>query len=142
MDQSVSMKYFVKRQIRHIRQEGLSGLLRKVVILARLLWLFTRRLFTRILAKFVPTLLMLSLSFFIVLFTRLVRPIVLIRFGRLVHPRIGHFAMNTELYLCERDAKINNHAKRCVDIFSINSGKKLCNHQLALMWRRIWILTY
>ena len=24
MDQSVSMKYFVKRQIRHIRQEGLS----------------------------------------------------------------------------------------------------------------------
>ena len=45
-------------------------------------------------------------SFLIVLIFRIIKPIILIRIGNLWSFRIGHFAANTELYLCEKDAKI------------------------------------
>lgn len=40
----------------------------------------------------------------IVLLCRLLSPIILIRFGVLSSPRIGHFAANVEIYLCKRDS--------------------------------------
>ena len=77
---------------------------------------------------------------------RLIAPLLLVRFGALISPRIGHFAGNTELYLCEQDAGINVPKMRYVDIFYCQSWPPVCNEQLARMWKRIlhvwpsWIL--
>lgn len=67
-----------------------------------------------------------------VLFVRLCRPFALIRFGELPSSRMGHFAANTEIYLCERDSGV--HGRRLFDIFYINSP--VCNRQLKKMWSR------
>ena len=71
----------------------------------------------------------------IVIFLRLISPWVLIRIIPLIDHRIGHFAANTELYLCDRTAKINQSKKRYFDIFYMGSLRS-CNEQLAMMWRR------
>jgi putative glycosyltransferase (TIGR04372 family) len=68
----------------------------------------------------------------VVLLIRVLRPLVLIRFRYLRSNRIGHFAANTEVYLCERDAGM--HGQRVVDIFYYRVP--ICNHQLKKMWDR------
>lgn len=79
-----------------------------------------------------------------VIVIRLIRPWLLVRFGSLMSSRMGHFAANTELYLCEQDAGINLPAQRHVDLFYM--AKPICNQQLATMWKRVlriwpaWIL--
>jgi len=68
-----------------------------------------------------------------VLIVRALSPFVIIRFGHLDSGRIGHFAANTEVYLCERDAGM--HGKRVVDIFY--HRLPACNEQLKKMWDRV-----
>lgn len=68
-----------------------------------------------------------------VIAVRLLRPFVLIRFGRLSSERIGHFAIETELYLCEREVGL--YGRRAIDIFYHN--QPICNYQLKKMWERI-----
>lgn len=81
----------------------------------------------------------------VVVVIRLIRPWFLVRWGYMVSSRIGHFAGNVEMYLCERDASINVPRQRYVDIFFMGQ-QPICNWQLAKMWRRIlrvcpaWIL--
>lgn len=81
----------------------------------------------------------------VVVVIRLIKPWLLVRWGGLVSSRIGHFAANTEMYLCEQDAGINVPRQRHVDLF-FNAGRPICNQQLAKMWKRIlriwpvWIL--
>lgn len=60
------------------------------------------------------------------------RPFIRIRIGFLRCDRIGHFAANTELYLCERDFK--KDCGKTLDLFHYN--RKVCNQQLASMWER------
>lgn len=66
---------------------------------------------------------------------RLLHPWFLVRFGDLIASRVGHFAGNTELYLCERDADINQPKQRHVDIFCMLAP--VSNKQLATMWKRV-----
>ncbi len=66
---------------------------------------------------------------------RVMRPWFLVRVGFLISERIGHFAANTELYLCEKDVGINVPKQQYVDLFSLQ--KRICNQQLVVMWRRI-----
>ncbi len=80
-------------------------------------------------------LLLLFLVFPVVVAVRLIKPWFLVRWGVLPSPRIGHFAANTELYLCERDAGINLPCQPHVDIFFMEP--KICNEQLAKMWKRV-----
>jgi len=68
----------------------------------------------------------------ICLLIRCIRPIILIRTGGTYGNRIGHFAANLELYLCEKDH--NLHPKRCFDIFF--HPFNICNYQLKKMWER------
>ena len=75
-------------------------------------------------------LLLLPLAIPIVLIIRLICPIVKIRFRPLNSPRIGHFAANTEMYLCERD--VGFHGKGSVDIFYNLPG--ICNNFLKKKW--------
>ena len=64
----------------------------------------------------------------------ILRPFLLIRIGRLWGDRIGHFSANTELYLCEQDAKINTPKVRYIDLFFIDG--RICNNYLLKMWKR------
>ena len=99
-----------------IKQGGLPVLLRK-----------TRRF------------LALLLSIPAVLLIRALRPLVLIRIGPLKSDVIGYLAANTEMYLCRRDAGIEN--KRAFDIFYHLTP--VSNQQLKKMWDRtlrVWRL--
>ena len=102
--------HFIHRQARDIRIGGLPVLLRKVL-----------------------TFLGIAPGVLVVLIVRVLRPVVVIRFGRLQSSRIGHFAANTELYLCERDMGMQRG--RTFDIF-YHGSSRVCNQQLKKMWDR------
>lgn len=73
------------------------------------------------------------ISFFLIF---VIRPFIQIRIGFLRSDRIGHFAANTELYLCEKEERGNR--PRVVDLFYF--PRKPCNQQLARMWKRELII--
>ena len=62
------------------------------------------------------------------------RPIFLIRWSDLNERRLGSFAAINELYLCERKSGINVPKQKYFDIFYFDT--KVCNTQLAIMWKR------
>ena len=49
-----------------------------------------------------------------ILLIRLIRPWILIRLGSISSQRIGHFAGDVEVYLCEKDAGINTPNKKTI----------------------------
>lgn len=124
----MSASTFIQLHIAQIRQGGWPVLARKIK------WVLS------VLLK-LP---LYILAVIVVFLLRLSRPWLLVRWGRLISTRIGHFAANTELYLCERDAGINRLNQRHVDMFYIS--KPICNNQLATMWKRVlrvwpvWVL--
>ena len=124
----MSAASFIERQVAQIRQGGRAVLFRKL----RRLLCIPHEFLLCILA--VP----------VVVVINQIRPWLLVRWGDLPSPRIGHFAANTELYLCERDAGINVPGQRHVDMFFME--RPICNRQLARMWKRTvrvwpaWIL--
>jgi putative glycosyltransferase (TIGR04372 family) len=67
---------------------------------------------------------------------RLIRPVRNYRLGRLPSHEIGHYATNVEVYLCEKDAEVNSHTKKAVDIWYRNPTARVSNHQLDKMWAR------
>jgi len=100
---------FIRRPAEEIYRGGLPALLREALVF-----------------------LALPLAFPVVLAIRALRPLMLIRFGPLVSESLGHFAANTEMYLCKRDAGMDN--QRAIDIFYHTSP--VCNQQLKKMWDR------
>lgn len=62
---------------------------------------------------------------------RALRPIRTIRIGRVRSERLGHLALEPELYLCERDRTTAN----ALDLFWFS--RPVCNDQLVAMWRRV-----
>ena len=76
------------------------------------------------------------IGFVLLMLIRAIKPIFLIRIGGLRSSRIGHFAANTELYLCEKKSSINVPKQLHLDIFFFEE-RPLCNKQLAKMWRRV-----
>ena len=68
----------------------------------------------------------------------LIKPWYLIRWDELISSRIGHFAIEVELYFCERDAGINTPTQKHLDLFYMK--KYVCNKQLEKMWRRSLIV--
>ena len=80
--------------------------------------------------------LVIFFSFFttpILLILYLISPFFLVRFKNLYSERIGHFAMNTELYLCEKKMKINTPKQNYIDLIFCNN---ISNQHLLLMWKR------
>ncbi len=129
----MSAKTFIERQLLQIQQGGWAVLFKKMKrvsqIILKLPWYYVLCILA------VPA----------VLVIRLIRPWLLVRLGSLISARIGHFASNTELYLCEQDAGINAPQQRHADLFYM-AYRPICNQQLATMWKRIlrvwpaWIL--
>ena len=72
-----------------------------------------------------------------VIVIRLIRPWFLIRLGFPNVGCFGHFAIDMELYACERDAGINRPMRRHVDFLYMPESP--CNQQLAVMWRRAFL---
>ena len=113
------MTGFIARQIDQIRQGGGAELWRRIKL-----------------AK--PILLGLPLYVLAtpaVVVIRLMKPWLIVRLGSLTSTSIGHFAANTELYFCERDAGINMPMQRSIDFFYLR--KPICNKQLTIMWKRV-----
>jgi len=73
-------------------------------------------------------------TFIIFIIIILIKPWYLIRWNTLHSSRIGHFALNTELYCCERDANINFPKQKYKDFFYLS--KVISNKTLENMWRR------
>lgn len=125
----MSATSIIERQISQIRQGGRAVLFRKM---KRVSWALLK------LPLFI-------LAIPVVAVIRLIKPWLLVRWGGLGSPRIGHFALNIELYLCERGVGINMPRQRHVDIFFMEGP--ICNQQLAKMWKRAlrvwpaWILS-
>lgn len=86
----------------------------------------------RVLLSKAITLLTLPTLLPVILIIRLIRPVVLIRFGHLRSNLFGLFAFETEVYLSECDSGI--HGRRTVDIFY--HLPPVCNDQLKKMWER------
>ncbi|MCS6765347.1 MAG: TIGR04372 family glycosyltransferase [Candidatus Protistobacter heckmanni] len=113
---------FTRRQLAQIRTGGRAELNRKI----RLAWPIVLRL---------PlTLLGFLLGLPLAVGMRLLKPLCLIRIERIVNWRLGHFAGNMELYLCELDAGINRPSGRFLDLWYHPCPP--CNHELARMWKR------
>jgi putative glycosyltransferase (TIGR04372 family) len=124
----MSFKRFIRRQIDQIRQGGSYIFFKKV----------------RVALRMVCRLPMFIIAVPAVVVIRLIRPWCLVRCGDLISSRIGHFAGNTELYLCERDAGINVPRQLHLDLWFMQHP--ICNQQLAKMWKPVlniwpeWIL--
>lgn len=83
--------------------------------------------------KALSLLLKMPITFVAFLVVSALRPMVTIRFGRLHSSRMGHFAGNTEIYLCERG--LSNRTAQTFDIFC--QASPVCNQQLRRMWDRV-----
>jgi putative glycosyltransferase (TIGR04372 family) len=77
---------------------------------------------------------LLPFSISLLAIIRFISPIVVIRFDSLVSWRIGHYAGNIDMYLCEKKAGINLIDKKTVDIWCDRT--KSCNTQLTKMWKQ------
>jgi len=84
------------------------------------------RYIIKVLSYFIASLLIIIIS--------LIRPVILIRFGVLISSRLGHFAGNTELYLCEKYSGISTKRRLCFDFFYCED--RICNKQLFSMWKK------
>jgi hypothetical protein len=94
------------------------------------------RIFFRKLKTFITEIISLPIYFlalFIIIIIYLLQPFYLIRFGNLNSARLGHFAADTELYFCEKEAKINIPKQKYLDLFFL---RKASNNYLAKMWKR------
>ncbi len=127
MIKNISTAVYLKLNI-VIKREGLLGFFKLAAI--------------RIKNKILPTLvspLILPIVFFILI----IRPWCHIRFIRLYSDRIGHYAMNTEVFLCLLDKYRPLNKKFCKTFFYTIPHASLCNTQLHRMWKRIiWILPF
>lgn len=86
--------------------------------------------------------LFLTIAVSSLIIVRLLKPIIRVRIGQLRGHRIGHFTVNTELYMCQRDLRIDH--SRTIDLFYL--AEPVCNQYLAGMWKRVlkihWFVRY
>tara|TARA_Y100000588_G_scaffold395023_2_gene519201 strand:- start:908 stop:2194 length:1287 start_codon:yes stop_codon:yes gene_type:complete len=111
----ITPKSFWSRQISEIKENG---------------WVAVRFKVVKIL-KLPIDLIGYTLAVPVVLFVRLIRPLVLIRFGPIHSRALGHSVFDSEYYLCERE--IEN--SKTVDCFYFDSQTPP-NEQWALMVQR------
>lgn len=116
----MSYKEFWLRQLPEVRQGGLGTLFWKIVAGATF---FLQQIVIAVgIVVTAP----------VVLLVVCLKPLVIFRFGNLASSRIGHFALDTEAYLCARDAYKSGLPR--FDIIGINSS--VSNSQLHAMWLR------
>ncbi len=70
-----------------------------------------------------------------VVFIRIIRPLLLIRIGVMRSDRIGHFALETELWLLEQEAGVALRPKRSIDLWY--APEPIANRVLYKMWKQV-----
>ena len=113
----------LEKQYSDLSVGGIKEMRRKMILLITLFWLYGR------MVLFSPLLLII----------RIIKPIVLIRIGRLHSRRIGHFAANTELVILESRRGINNPSKKYFDLFFLEKGNS-SNSFLTKKWKEKLII--
>ena len=78
----------------------------------------------------------LIISLPVALVLTIIFPFYKVRFIRLCSDRIGHYAMNTELFLCYLDEIKEKRTK----YFFYTLDAPICNSQLHTMWKRIILI--
>ena len=111
---------FLKRQITQVMNGGFSTLVSKMKLLNRFIIYYFNLFFIMMIAS-VP----------LIIIVTIIKPFYLIRWKELSVRRIGDLAGDTELYLCERDVKLNVPKSKYFDIFY--TLYKPCNQQLYQM---------
>lgn len=87
------------------------------------------------LIKYPIAILIFPIAFLFVIIVRIISPLIIIRWGDTISTRIGHFAENINVYMCEKNLGLHkNKNKLILDIFYTRS--KVCNFQLFKMWKR------
>ena len=94
----------MKNHIDQIERGGIKTILKKLISLLFILFQFV----------------LYPITFIIFIIIILIKPWYLIRWNTLHSSRIGHFALNTELYCCERDANINFPKQKYKDFFYLS----------------------
>ena len=112
------MLVFINRQIKQIRQRSTL--------------LFRKKKLLHVKIAKIP---IYIFAITVVLIIRLLKPWFLVRLEYIRSNRIGHFVANSEMYLCEQDAKINVPNQHYIDVFFMD--KLICNQQLATMLKRV-----
>ena len=114
-------KSFWKRRLDLIKSGGVRGLIE----FFDYVWFWRRKLFGITLA--IPAVIAL----------RLMRPFKLVRFGNLNSGSLGHWSMDAELYLCEKELGL--HPPGVLDLFFF--GREPCNAQFKLMNERAFAVS-
>ena len=104
----LSITTFWIRQFNQIKEEGWSAVQRKA-----------RHAVVRI-VKLPIDIIVYLLTLPMVLFVRLIKPFVFIRFGPVRSDVIGHSVFNPEYYLCDRE--LNNY--KTIDCFYFQSHRR------------------
>lgn len=117
---SVNQQSLLRRQIGQLKAGGWPVFARKVRSFGKLL--------SRSLLSLIGVIGLAPLVLLIVA----IRPFVRLRFGTMMSQRMGHFAADTEAYLCARDRE--NPSRRTIDV--IGCPEPVCNRQLRMMWAR------
>ena len=94
-----------------------------------------RRLVFSILRSEKQLIFTLPLGFLAAALIVIARPFVLIRVGFLHSDRIGHFAANHEIFLCEDEVRKSRGGRQSIDLYYMGRIP-VCNEQLATMWKR------
>ena len=74
----------------------------------------------------------------ILLVIRLLRPILLIRFGHLESAGIGHFTSNIEIYLSEKELGLHDIGRKHKDFWYLD--KIVCNKYLLSKWSKYFTI--
>ena len=114
------IKLFIANQLIQIYEQGIIAIWRKSIKIIRLFFIYF----------------MASLFLPLILFIRLIKPFIWIRFGWFFASRIGHFAFDIEYYLCEK--KILNNQKM-IDLFFYKWGKPANYYFSKLVKKHIFV---
>ena len=111
------MLNFIKKQIYDIKDGGLK------------IFIFKLKVFIIKFYSLFYFFISLIISFFPLIFLQIISQFYLVRIGKIDSNRIGHFTLNIELYLCQKNQNINQPTKKTIDIFF--HDKKICNYYLS-----------
>ncbi len=120
------IRRFVNRNVRDFRNLELGLIRRKARNLAKVH-----------LSRFVRVLVGFAVGVLVVPVVRLLRPIVLIRFGSINTTRLGHMLIDVEMATAERECGFNTSHPRTIDLwYPWKSGVSSANSHLLRMWKR------
>ena len=74
-------------------------------------------------------------ALFFVVLIRVIRPLFLVRIGVMRSDRIGHFALETELWILERVSGVATRPKRSIDLWY--APEPIANRVLYKMWTQV-----